>query len=137
MPEIDEIEVGDRLPPYAFTIERIDLVRYAGASGDLNEIHWSEHAAAAAGLPDVIAHGMLTMGRSLNGVVAWAGDPSAVRSYGVRFVRPIVVPNEGSDRVTVDAEIAEVLDGGRVRVLLDVRCGGEAVLGKAEADVQL
>jgi len=137
MPSVDELAVGDHLPLYAFTIERVDLVRYAGASGDLNDIHWSEHAAAAAGLPDVIAHGMLTMGRSLNGVVAWAGDPAAVVSYGVRFVRPVVVANEGSDTVTVDAEIAEVLDGDRVRVVLDVRCGGDAVLGKAEAVVQL
>jgi acyl dehydratase len=129
-------EVGDQLPPYRFTISRLDLVRYCGASGDFNEIHWSDRAAANAGLPDVIAHGMLTMARSVNGVVAWAGDPTAVVDYRVRFVRPVVVPVDGSDTVTVQAEVVEDLGGGTVRIALDVRCGDDPVLGQAEVVVR-
>ena len=98
--------------------------------------HWSDRAAEAAGLPDVIAHGMLTMARSVNGVVAWAGDPSAVVEYGVRFVRPVVVPVDGSDTVTVEAEVTERIDERTVRIALDVRVGDDAVLGKAEAVVR-
>ena len=132
-----DVEVGTELPAQTFPVTRDTLVRYAGASGDFNPIHWNERAAREAGLPDIIAHGMLTMARSVNGLVAWVGDPTAVVEYGVRFVRPVVVPDSGSDVVTVDAAIAEKLDGGRVRVALTVVCGEDAVLGKAEAVVQL
>ena len=133
----DDLVVGQQLPPYEFRVERLDLVRYAGASGDFNAIHWSERTARAAGLPDVIAHGMLTMAKSANGVVAWLGDPSAIVSYGVRFVRPVVVPDDGSEPVTVQAEITEKLDDRRARVELTVTCGGQPVLGRAEVIVQL
>ena len=136
-PADDTVQVGDALPPYEFRIERLDLVRYAGASGDFNAIHWSDTAARAAGLPDVIAHGMLTMARSVNGVVAWLGDPTAVIEYGVRFVRPVVVPVNGSDNVTVTGQVTEKLDERRARVELTVTCGGEPVLGRAEVIVQL
>jgi acyl dehydratase len=129
--------VGQPLPPFEFRVERLDLVRYAGASGDFNAIHWSDTAARAAGLPDVIAHGMLTMAKSVNGVVAWLGDPAAVVDYGVRFVRPVVVPVEGSDTVTVEGQITEKLDGRRARVELTVSSGGHPVLGRAEVIVQL
>jgi acyl dehydratase len=131
-----KLQVGDRLPTYTFTIGRLDLVRYCGASGDFNDIHWSDRAAERAGLPDVIAHGMLTMAKSVNGVVEWAGDPAAVVEYGVRFVRPVVVPVDGSHTVTVDAEVTESIDKRTVRVSLDVRCGDEVVLGKADALVR-
>jgi acyl dehydratase len=136
MGEMASVQVGDRLPTHRFTIDRLDLVRYCGASGDFNVIHWSDRAAEAAGLPNVIAHGMLTMARSVNGVVAWAGDPAAVVEYGVRFVRPVVVPVDGSDTVTVEAEVVERIDERTVRVALDVRVGDDAVLGRAEAVVR-
>jgi acyl dehydratase len=136
-PTYDDVAVGQTLPPFEFRVERLDLVRYAGASGDFNAIHWSDTAARAAGLPDVIAHGMLTMAKSVNGVVAWLGDPAAVVDYGVRFVRPVVVPVEGSDTVTVEGQITEKLDGRRARVELTVSSGGHPVLGRAEVIVQL
>jgi acyl dehydratase len=133
----DQVAVGDTLPRYEFRVERVDLVRYAGASGDFNPIHWSDTAARSSGLPDVIAHGMLTMAKSVNGVVAWVGDPAAVLEYGVRFVRPVVVPVEGSDTVTVEGTVTEKLDDRRARVELTVSCGGHPVLGRAEVIVQL
>jgi acyl dehydratase len=133
----DDLAVGDALPRHEFRVERLDLVRYCGASGDFNAIHWSDTAAAAAGLPDVIAHGMLTMAKSCNGVVAWVGDPSAIVEYGVRFVRPVVVPVDGSDTVTVDGTIIEKLDHRRARIELTVTSGDQPVLGRAEVIVQL
>jgi len=133
----DDVAVGDELPPYEFRVERLDLVRYCGASGDFNPIHWSDRAAAAAGLPDVIAHGMLTMAKSANGVVEWLGDPAAVVEYGVRFVRPVVVPVDGSDAVIVTSQITEKLDGRRARIELTVTSGDQPVLGRAEVIVQL
>ena len=133
----DDVAVGDSLAPYAFRVERLDLVRYCGASGDFNPIHWSDRAAAAAGLPDVIAHGMLTMARSVNGVVEWLGDPAAVVEYAVRFVRPVVVPVDGSDTVNVTSQITEKLDGRRARIELTVTSGDQPVLGRAEVIVQL
>jgi acyl dehydratase len=132
-----DVAVGDALPRHEFRLERLDLVRYCGASGDFNAIHWSDTAAATSGLPDVIAHGMLTMAESCNGVVAWVGDPAAVVEYGVRFVRPVVVPVDGSDTVTVDGTITEKLDGRRARVELTVTSGDQPVLGRAEVIVQL
>jgi acyl dehydratase len=136
-PTYEGVAVGDHLPPATFPIERVDLVRYAGASRDFNPIHWSDRAARDAGLPDVIAHGMLTMAKSVNGVVAWAGDPAAVEEYGVRFVRPVIVPDGPETLVQVDAHVVEKLSGGRVRIELDVVAGGEAVLGRAEAILRL
>lgn len=136
-PTYDAVAVGDELPAASFDVERLDLVRYAGASGDLNPIHWSERAARASGLPDVIAHGMLTMAKGVRSVVEWAGDPAAVVEYGVRFVRPVVVPDDQPATIDVVARVAEKLEGGRVRVDLLVSSGGEAVLGRAEAIVRL
>ncbi len=86
-----EVTVGMTLPSQTFPIERATLVRYAGASGDFNPIHWSQEAAQAVGLPDVIAHGMLTMAMACQVVTDWLGDPGAVLSYGVRFTKPVVV----------------------------------------------
>ena len=91
----DDVEVGTGLPPQTFAVTRADLVRYAGSSGDFNVIHWNERVARAVGLPDVIAHGMLTMAEAARVVVTdWAGDPGRVESYGVRFSRPVVVPDD-------------------------------------------
>src|SRR5437763_14989986 len=90
----DEVAVGEELPATSFPLTRLDLVRYAGASGDFNVIHWNQRIATSVGLPDVIAHGMLTMGTAARLVTDWAGDPGAVVHYGVRFTRPVVVPDD-------------------------------------------
>ena len=113
---------GDVLPEQTYTVTRADLVRYAGASGDFNPIHWSDRVATAVGLPGVIAHGMLTMGLAGRAVTAWAGDPGALVEYTVRFGRPVVV------RGTVK----DVTDAG-VSVSLEVTCGDEKVLGMPRA----
>ena len=96
-PDPAEVAVGDELPPLRVHLTRADLVRYAAASGDLNPIHWSDRVATGAGLPGVIAHGMLTMALAGRVLTDWTGDPSSVRSYGTRFTRPVVVPDDDFD----------------------------------------
>src|ERR1044072_3267807 len=90
----DDVEVGTALPAQTFPVRRVDLVRYAGASGDFNVIHWNQRIARSVGLPDVIAHGMLTMATAARLVTDWAGDPGGVVEYGVRFTKPVVVPDD-------------------------------------------
>ncbi|MFL6073656.1 MAG: MaoC family dehydratase [Mycobacteriales bacterium] len=138
MVSYDEVEVGTALPEVSFPVRRGDLVRYAGASGDFNPIHWNEQFARSVGLPDVIAHGMFTMAEAARLVTDWVGDPGAVVEYGVRFTRPVVVPNddEGAE-IQVSGTVAEKLDGRRVRVEVVATAAGVKVLGKAAAVVQL
>ncbi len=134
----DDVEVGTELPERLFQLRRVDLVRYAGASGDFNPIHWSERAAADAGLPGVLAHGMLTMATATRLVTDWAGDPGAVLEVGVKFSSPVVVPDddEGAS-VSVRGVVEKKLDDNRVVVNLTTRCRGEKVLMAARATVQL
>ncbi len=133
-----DVEVGTELPELVARVTRADLVRYAGASGDFNVIHWNERVAREVGLPGVIAHGMLTAGLAARAVTAWAGDPGAVVDYQVRFSRPVVVPDdEDGAELTVRGRVAALLDGGRVRVDLTVTSGGEKVLSLARAVVAL
>ncbi len=133
-----DVAVGTELPEQTYPITRADLVRYAGASGDLNPIHWNERVATEVGLPGVIAHGMLTAGIAARAVTAWAGDPGAVVDYQVRFSRPVVVPDdEDGAEVTVRGRVAALLDDGQVRVDLTVTSGGEKVLSLARAVVAL
>ena len=94
MPRYDEVEVGAELPGQTFPVHRVNLVMYAGASGDFNPIHWNERFATAVGLPNVIAHGMFTMAEAARVVSDWVGDPGAIEEYGVRFSRPVVVPDD-------------------------------------------
>ncbi|TAK70099.1 MAG: dehydratase [Actinomycetota bacterium] len=133
-----DVAVGTVLPPQTFRLTRLDGVRYAGASGDLNVIHWNERVATAVGLPGVVAHGMLTMGRALRVVTDWIGDPAAVEEYAVRFTRPIVIPDDadGAD-LEVTGVVAEILDDQRVRIDLTVRSGGQTVLARPRAIVRL
>ena len=132
------VEVGTELPEQTFRVTRADLVRYAGASGDFNPIHWNERFATEVGLPGVIAHGMLTMGLAARAVTAWAGDPGALVEYTVRFGRPVVVPDdEQGAEVTVRGRVAALLDGNRARVDLAVTSAGEKVLSLARAVVAL
>jgi len=134
----DEIDVGTELPGATFSITRADLVGYAGASTDFNVIHWNERAARAVGLPDVIAHGMLTMGLAVRLVTDWVGDPGALIEYGVRFTRPVVVPDDDTGaELVVAAKVAEKLPDRRVRVDLTATSGGERVLAMSRAVLQL
>ena len=134
----DDVEVGAALPEQTFAVQRGDLVRYAGASGDFNVIHWNERVAKEVGLPDVIAHGMFTMAEAARVVTDWVGDPGAVLEYGVRFTRPVPVPDDGSGAtLVVSGAVTEKLDDRRVKVELKARCNNQKVLGMARALVQL
>ena len=129
-------EVGEELPEREYQLTRADLVRYAGASGDTNPIHWSDRIAAAAGLPGVIAHGMLTMALVGRLLTEWIGDPGGIVEYGVRFARPVVVPDDDAGVVlTVTGVVTEIRDDGRVGVELTALVGDEKVLTQARAVV--
>jgi acyl dehydratase len=132
------VEVGTELPEQVFRITRADLVRYAGASGDFNPIHWNDRVATSVGLPGVIAHGMFTMALAARAVTGWTGDPAALVEYNVRFGRPVVVPDddEGAE-VTVRGKVGALLEDGRARVDLTVTSDGEKVLSLARAIVRL
>ena len=133
-----DVEVGTELPPLTVTLQRINLVMYAGASGDFNIIHWNQRVAQAVGLPDVIAHGMLTMASAGRVVTDWVGDPGAVVEYGVRFTRPVVVPDDDTGAtVEISGKVAEKRDDGTVRVDLTATFQGATILGKAQAVVRL
>jgi acyl dehydratase len=132
-----DVQVGDELPAQSFRVQRADLVRYAGASGDFNPIHWSDRVAAGVGLPGVIAHGMLTMALAGRLVTQWAGDPAAVRSYGVRFTRPVVVPDDDEGAlVEITGKVRDVSDGVAT-VAITAVFDGKTVLGRAQAEVVL
>ncbi|MER7917497.1 MULTISPECIES: MaoC family dehydratase [unclassified Streptomyces] len=134
----DDVEVGTELPAQTFPVTRATLVRYAGASGDFNPIHWNEKFAKEVGLPDVIAHGMFTMAEAIRVVTDWLGDPGAVVEYGVRFTRPVVVPNDDQGAlIEVSAKVAAKLDDNTVRVDLTATSAGQKVLGMSRAVVRL
>jgi acyl dehydratase len=133
-----DVAIGTELPEQTYRVTRADLVRYAGASGDFNPIHWNERVATSVGLPNVIAHGMFTMALAGRAVTEWTGDPGALVEYQVRFGRPVVVPDddEGAE-LTVQGRVAALLDEGRARVDLTVTSDGEKVLSLARAVVRL
>ncbi|MGW0530876.1 MaoC family dehydratase [Streptomyces sp. NPDC003032] len=134
----DDVEIGTELPAQTFPVTRATLVQYAGASGDFNPIHWNEKFAVEVGLPDVIAHGMFTMAEAIRVVTDWAGDPGAVVEYGVRFTKPVIVPNDDEGAtIEVSAKVAAKMDDNRVRVDLLARSAGQKVLGMSRAVVQL
>jgi len=138
-PTFESVAVGEQLPTVSYPLRRADLVRYAGASGDFNPIHWNERFAVEVGLPNVIAHGMLTMATAARLVTDWCGDPGAVVSYGVRFTKPVVVPDDGAGAlVEVSGVVAAKDEQARtVRVDLSATGAGEKVLGRAQAVVRL
>jgi acyl dehydratase len=134
----EAVAPGDSVGERVIALTRGDLVRYAGASGDFNPIHWNERAARAAGLPGVIAHGMVVMGAAIQLVVDWAGDPGAVLDYAVRFSRPVRVPDPGAAAVTVRGVVTKVdKEAGTATVSLTVTADGVKALGKAVATVRL
>ena len=135
---MSDVAVGTTLPPQTFRVSRFDLVRYAGASGDFNLIHWNERFAKSVGLPDVIAHGMFTMAEAARVVTDWLGDPGRLEEYSVRFTRPAPVADDDAGSVIeVSGEVTELLDGGRAKVMLTATHEGQKVLGNAWAIVRL
>jgi len=134
---LTDLSVGEQLFTRSFTVDRDRLVRYAGASGDFNPIHYNDAIADDVGLPGVIAHGMLTMGLGAAALTEWAGDPGAVTAYGVRFTRPVVVPPRGAVDVVVVGTVGAIDEtAGTVRVDLRVTCDDTTVLAKAQATVR-
>ena len=128
---------GQELPAQSFPIHRFDLVRYAGASGDFNPIHWNERFAKSVGLPDVIAHGMFTMAAAIRVVTDWLDDPGAVLTYSVRFTRPVVVPDPEGAVLLVAGTVRSVGDDGTAEVDLTATVDGQTVLAKARAVVRV
>jgi acyl dehydratase len=132
-----DINVGDVVAEKTFDLNRGSLVRYAGASGDFNDIHYRDDVAISVGLPGVLAHGMLTMGLAIQPVVEWlGGDSGKVLDYQVRFTRPVLVDATAGASVTVVAKVG-VLDEAGARIDLTVTFNGDTVLGKAQARVAL
>ena len=132
-----DVEVGDALPSITARLQRVNLVMYAGASGDFNPIHWNETFAKAVGLPDVIAHGMLTMATAGRVVTDWVGDPGRVVDYFVRFSRPVKVPDT-ADGVVVrfSGKVTQVVEGVAT-VALEATCGDDKVLAAAKVEVRV
>jgi len=124
---------GQELPEQTYTVTRASLVRYAGASGDFNPIHWSDRVATSVGLPGVIAHGMYTLALAARALDAWAGATGRVRELSCKFTKPVVVPDDDTGvEVVVRGTVKNVTDEG-VQVALEVTCGGEKVLGMPKA----
>jgi len=130
--------VGDVVAERTVHLTRESLVRYAGASGDFNPIHYRDDVAASVGLPGVLAHGMLTMGLAVSTLVPWLGDSGRITEYGVRFTRPVVVDSETGADLTIVAKAAEVdAEAGTARIDLTVAHDGTTVLVKAQVRVRL
>ncbi len=132
------VAVGDELPALTVRVTRRDLVVYAGASLDFNPIHWNEKFAKDVGLPDVIAHGMLTMALAGRVVTEWVGDPGKILEYSVRFTRPVVVPNDDKGaEIELAGTVKAINDDGTARVDITAKFDGKTVLGKANALLKL
>ena len=138
VPRFEDLQVGQEVARAEVVVDRARLVRYAGASGDFNQIHWNERVATAVGLPGVIAHGMWTMGAAVGVVSDWVGDPGAVVDYQTRFSRPVAVPDPGAAAVEVVATVGALdADSRTARIDLLVSAAGTRVLAKAQALVRL
>ncbi|MEO6827143.1 MAG: MaoC/PaaZ C-terminal domain-containing protein [Microbacteriaceae bacterium] len=136
--DIRSLSIGEVVAETSFGLTRDSLARYAGASGDFNPIHYRDDIAASAGLPGVLAHGMLTMGMAIQPVADWVGDPARILDYEVRFTRPVVVDATAGAELAVVATVGHLdLDAQIARIDLTVSCDGVTVLGKARATVSL
>ena len=137
VPVFENLVLGDIVAKVDLVLTRDDLVRYAGASGDMNPIHFNDAIATAAGLPGVLAHGMLTAGIALQAIVDWVGDPSGVFSYETRFTRPVVVDAVDGADLSIAAKIARIDATMRTtRIDVTVMHKGQTVLGKTQAHLQ-
>jgi len=135
---VNDVEVGQQLPSRTIHVDRATLVQYTGASLDRNRIHWDERFARSVGLPDVIAHGMFTMGAVINIVSDWVGDAGRVVEYGTRFTKPVVVSYEAGADVEVTGVVTALDEQTRrATVELTATCGALKVLGRAVAVVVL
>lgn len=136
--DIRSLTVGEVVAETSFGLTRDSLVRYAGASGDFNPIHYRDDVAASVGLPGVLAHGMLTMGLAIQPVVDWVGDPARILDYEARFTRPVPVDASAGAELTLVATVGQLDPEAQiVRIDLTVRCDGVTVLGKARSRVSL
>ncbi len=136
--DINSLEIGQQIGSTEFLLTRDSLVRYAGASGDFNPIHYRDDFAKSVGLEGVLAHGMLTMGAAVQVAVDWVGDPGRVIDYGVRFTKPVWVDAQAGAVLVVTGKVGEIdLENGKVRVDLTASFNETAVLGKAQAWVRL
>ncbi len=134
----DDVEVGTELPVVSYPVTRLSLVKYCGASGDFNVIHWNERIAKAVGLPDVIAHGMFTMAQAGRFVTDWAGDRGTVTEFGVRFSAMVVVPDDDKGAtIEVSGTVEEKLPDRKVALALTARSADTKVLTRARAVVKL
>lgn len=128
--------VGHELGPESYIVTRADLVRYAGASGDFNPIHYSDRVATSVGLPGVVAHGMYTLALAGRALTGWIGDPADVQSFGARFTKPVQVPDDDQGtRVEVRGVVKEV-ETGSATLELTVTSNGTKVLGMCRATVR-
>jgi acyl dehydratase len=131
------MEIGTQLPERTFRVTRADLIRYAGASGDFNPIHWSDRIAHSVGLPGVIAHGMLTMALAGEALAAWLGDTTRIVEYGVTFTSPVLVPDDDTGaEVVIAGQVKRQTDDGLFQVDLTATAAGQKVLGQARALVR-
>ncbi len=134
----DDVEAGAEIPAVRYPVTRLSLVKYCGASGDFNVIHWNERIARSVGLPDVIAHGMFTMAEAGRFVTDWAGPGAVVLEFGVRFSSPVVVPDDDAGAtISVSGQVEEKLDGSRVTLALTARSAETKILTRARAVVRL
>jgi acyl dehydratase len=132
------LTIGQELPTREFKITRESLVRYAGASGDFNAIHYRDDVAQAVGLPGVLAHGMLTMGAAVQCVVDFLGDSGKVLDYQVRFTKPALVDAVTGATLIVNATVVEIYEAEKIaRIDLSATADGVVVLGKAQVRVSI
>jgi acyl dehydratase len=133
-----DLAIGDVVAEAEFQLSRDSLVRYAGASGDFNPIHYRDDVATSVGLPGVLAHGMLTMGLAVQPVVDWVGDPGRILDYQVRFTRPVLVDAADGASIAVLAKVGQLDAEARIaRIDLTVTVAGDTVLGKAQVRVDV
>jgi acyl dehydratase len=129
-------EAGQELEQRSYVVTRGSLIRYAGASGDFNPIHWSDRVATSVQLPGVIAHGMYTLALASRAVTSWVGDPARVTSFGARFTKPVVVPDDDEGTVVEATGVVKQVDDGKATIDLTVTCDGQKVLAVCRAVVR-
>ncbi len=129
-------DVGHEFEPHEYVVTRASLVRYAGASGDFNPIHWSDRVATSVGLPGVVAHGMYTLALAGRALTAWVGDPALVVSFGARFTKPVVVPDDDEGTAVEVSGLVRSVDDALATIELTVTNAGQQVLGMSKAVVR-